>query len=280
METTTNPEDTMTIMQDRLTLLDTLYLSAGSHASSDDGMSFMEAVSYVAGEPWSDHPSCVSPVIAAFLRGWNNSLPSAKRDRLLKPLIPVVVNTNTGEEDDETRAWMVVDWLVREQAPAWLRLAGLGEHADKLASLTELTGPEEALAAQPVLEECAIDLRAIKDSVGDLWGDAKTAAIADAFDAAYAASGAAAAGNAANAAWPAYTAWARAGQPWAAAKAAARIAVRDAATTDGWAQLVNPSVISAQAFAARLLRPDVRPVVTSLQSSAVQLVHRMCAVGV
>lgn len=47
--------------------LDTLTLHAGRHSPGDE-MCVMEAVAYIAGEPWSDHPECACPVIATFLR--------------------------------------------------------------------------------------------------------------------------------------------------------------------------------------------------------------------
>ena len=45
--------------------LRTLELLAGSHTGPEDGMCVMEAVAYFAGEPFSDHPACVSPIIGA-----------------------------------------------------------------------------------------------------------------------------------------------------------------------------------------------------------------------
>ena len=63
----------MSIVEDRLVLLETVRLESGSH-SPDGVFCAMEFVSYIAGEPWSDHPECVSPVIAAFMRNWNDSL--------------------------------------------------------------------------------------------------------------------------------------------------------------------------------------------------------------
>ena len=61
-------------------------LGAGAHSGPDDGMCVMEAVSYIAGEPWSDAPQCACPVITAFLVSWNDALSSnAERDRLDLP---------------------------------------------------------------------------------------------------------------------------------------------------------------------------------------------------
>ena len=39
-------------------------LSSGAHDGPEDGMCVMEMVSFLAGEEWSDTPTCASPVIA------------------------------------------------------------------------------------------------------------------------------------------------------------------------------------------------------------------------
>jgi hypothetical protein len=120
-------------------------LAYGLHASPDEGMSLLEAVSWVAGEPFGDRPRCVSPALAAFGGAWNDALPDDDRDRLLVPLIPALIGTRTTEADDETRTWMATDWLVRVHAPAWIRRAGFGEEADRLEALPPLAdGPEAA----------------------------------------------------------------------------------------------------------------------------------------
>jgi hypothetical protein len=59
------------IDQDRL---NALVLKHGSHKSPDTGMCAMEAVAWLAGERHSDKPQCVCPVIASFLRTWNDGM--------------------------------------------------------------------------------------------------------------------------------------------------------------------------------------------------------------
>ena len=41
-------------------------LSYGTHSTPDEGRCAMEWVSYLAGEPHSDDPACVSPVLRAY----------------------------------------------------------------------------------------------------------------------------------------------------------------------------------------------------------------------
>jgi hypothetical protein len=115
-----------------------LNLKVGAH-SPDSTFCVMEAVAFVANEPWSDHPECACPVISAFLRAWNDGLPTdADRDRLLRPLIPKLVGTRNPKLE-ERRSLMAADWLVRVHTPAWLRLAGLKKQAKSLESLPEIT---------------------------------------------------------------------------------------------------------------------------------------------
>jgi hypothetical protein len=150
----------------------------------------MEAAAYIAGERHTDKPQCVSPVITAFMIGWNDGLPSdAERDRLLKPLLPLVLHTRTRAADEETRAWMATDWLVRVHTPVWLDLAGLGDHARALRALRPYTSVEIAVAAQGTL---AAARAAAGDAAGDAawdaaWDAARAAARAAARDAAGAA---------------------------------------------------------------------------------------------
>ncbi len=211
----------------------------------------MEAVAYVAGEPWSDQPRCASTVITSFLISWNDSLDDSDR-QMLKPYIPRLVGTRTTAADETARAWMLTDWLARECAPAWLRLAGLTDHAEALEALAPLTNASLAKQGQPTLAA------------------ARAAAGAAAWDAAWDAAGAAARAAAGAAAWDA--AWDAAGAAawdaaWDAARDAAGAAARAAARAAAWD--------AARAAAGAALAPTVK----SLQVSALLLLDRMIDVG-
>jgi len=71
-------------------------LSRGKHRSPRKGACFMEFASYLAGEPWSDHPRCTQPTLAALARGVNDSVSDTARATLV-PLIPEVVGL-TGDD--------------------------------------------------------------------------------------------------------------------------------------------------------------------------------------
>lgn len=142
----------MTIIGARALELDHITLLKGGHAENNDlSVCLLEAVAYVAGEPWSDHPQCVCPVLAAFGRAWNDALPDDARQRL-KPYVVRLVGTRSTSEVEQRRSWMACDWLVRVFTPAWLRRAGLDEDAVALEALPELTAAELVDAALPTIK--------------------------------------------------------------------------------------------------------------------------------
>jgi hypothetical protein len=50
----------------------------------------MEFASYLAGERWSDHPSCTDPVLAALARGVNDNLSDQRRDEIVHEIPRVI----------------------------------------------------------------------------------------------------------------------------------------------------------------------------------------------
>src|SRR4029077_9257647 len=96
-------------------------LAYGTHASPNDGRCAMEWVSYLAGEPHSDQPVCVSPVLRAMCIALNDGLDQEPRQRLRPYLTRTIGTANDGL--DAARGWMAMDWLTRVYTPAWLDLA-------------------------------------------------------------------------------------------------------------------------------------------------------------
>jgi hypothetical protein len=246
-------------------------LGHGSHDSIVDGCCIMEAVAFVAREPWSDNPACACPVISAFLRSWNDALPDEERDTLLRPLILRLVGTRSDAATERRRSLMAADWLVREYTPTWLRLAGLGAQADAVAGLPQITNMGQCPSLMPVLAAVRSDASAAWDAARDAaWDAARDAAGAAAgaagWDAAWAAARDAAWDAAGAAAWAAAgdaagaAAWAAAGD---AARAAAWNAAGDAAGAAGW------DAAWAAAWDA------LKPTRAALQQSALALVNRM-----
>ncbi|MGH2908774.1 MAG: hypothetical protein ACRDK8_05710, partial [Solirubrobacteraceae bacterium] len=114
-------------------------LSYGTHATPEEGRCAMEWVSYLAGEPHSDSPTCVSPVLRALCISLNDGLPEAPRQRL-RPYLARTIGT-AGDGLDERRAWLAMDWLIRTYAPRWLALVSLHSEAARLADGPEISGP-------------------------------------------------------------------------------------------------------------------------------------------
>jgi len=190
-----------TLSADDLALIDRFSLSQGAHSSLEEGACALELISYVTREPWSDHPACVCPVLGAFFRAWNDSLPDADRNAIIKPLLPRLIGTNGGSALAERRASMAADWLIRIHTPAWLRLAKLDAQANALASLPEITSVASIPSIREPIEAASNDAAAARDAAwaaaGDAaraaaWAAARAAAWAAAWDAAWAAAGAAA----------------------------------------------------------------------------------------
>ena len=73
----------------------TIRIMRGRHRSPDHGACVMELASLLAGEPFSDRPSCVDPVIATYLRALNDRLGHHDRQRLL-PYAAAAVGTRRG----------------------------------------------------------------------------------------------------------------------------------------------------------------------------------------
>jgi len=203
--------------------LDTLVLRSGTHTSSSDGVSLMEAVSALAGEPWSNSPSCTSPVIAAYARSLNDWLPDDARQRL-KAYIPRLVGT--AEPDLELRrAFACADAAVRVFAPLAFAAAGLVEEAAKLGALAPVDR-ESAESARSAAESAEWAARSAASTAA--WSAAESMRSA-AESARSAASAARAAARAAEPAWAAESVRAAARSAVRAAERAPEAAARSAA---------------------------------------------------
>jgi hypothetical protein len=211
----------------RITLddLDIIDIARGSHGGRGNGLCVMEAVAWFASEPHSDHPECVSPIIAAFLRSWNDVLPDDEtRNRLLKPLVPKLPGTSVGKAAEDRRAWMIMDWLIREFLPPWLKLAKLDDAASAIEAVSEIRDLADLEAATRVVLVAKEKAAAAGDAV---WAAARDAVWAAARDAVWAAARDAA---------------------WDAAGAAVWAAARDAAK-----KILAPTVSEVQQSAVRLI---------------------------
>jgi hypothetical protein len=290
-------------------LLERLTLSSAEHASIEEGCNVMEAVSYLAGEPWSSTPRCVSPRIALFLRRWNDDLPSDElRNRLLKPLIPTVLDTSRDPRHEQLRAWMCVDWLVREYTASFLLLAGFDEQAKRLEKLGCLRSEEVERKAQSLLadalERVEQILRRDANNVNSYLSVGTVASVVGgvtwvnlfAIKSAAWSVARSAAGNAARVAAESFVAT----LAWGAASKAVELTAISSAGQDVRSDvlhavrdiLASPSprddatnVVRKGAWgiaretASKRVAESLQPLVDRLQDSAVELAGRMAAVG-
>jgi len=239
-------------------------LAYGTHANPADGRCAMEWVSYLAGEPHSDQPLCVSPVLRAFCTTLNDSLEDEPRQRL-RPYLARTIGT-ADDELDEMRSWMAMDWLIRTYTCTWLGVAHLPGAARRLADLPEIVSSEELQPALEALNHARRESRAAwSTALGPVLAAARTPWTA----------GRAAAREAA---------WVSAGAAgWAAARVAigdiagdrARALAReiggDAAATIGREARPGPS----RAAAREAARAALAPIIEELQASAFSLLARM-----
>jgi hypothetical protein len=245
----------------------------------------MEAVAYIAGEPWSNAPECASPTVGAFLRAWGDALGPDGGDtrQTFKPFIVRLVGSRGGPEQEETRRWIGVDWVMRTYVPAWLQAAGFEDSADRFSRLPELCsrinlGPltsalevarDRVRSARPAEETpLTADVEAADWRPGAEAG--VLAAVRDAIRAS--------AGTAVPPAW----------FPEPDIAVAAREVARDAAHVYASGMLAGALGDMAHTLAASqgsvsmatwaVARDALWPIVIQLQASAHQLVHRMLAV--
>jgi hypothetical protein len=108
-------------------------LTAGGHSSPREGVCVVELASLIAQEEFSDRPQCVCPVIAAFLRGWNDRAPYAERQRL-SPYAARIVGSRAGSG------------VTRERRDICLRWAGVDPGHGVLPRLWKRAGTQVRIA--------------------------------------------------------------------------------------------------------------------------------------
>jgi hypothetical protein len=92
----------------------TVRLSAGCHFDADDGVCVMELASMLAEEPFTDHPRCVSKLLAALLRGYNDALDDERRQALL-PYASASVGTARGSAAERRRRRILRAWVAEQR---------------------------------------------------------------------------------------------------------------------------------------------------------------------
>jgi hypothetical protein len=98
----------------------TIKLSKGRHSSPEEGACVMELASMLAGEPFSDHPVSVCPVIGSCLRAYNDWIDDDRRQDLYQ-YASRVVGTRSPQEVQRARADRVSAWAGEAARRSWTR---------------------------------------------------------------------------------------------------------------------------------------------------------------
>lgn len=129
----------------RLKELENGTIEAGFHETSNKRCS-LEWVAYLANEPHTDNPACVSDVLSAFVRTVNDIMFYEERQKL-KPVLPKLVGTAGSEAQEQARAYRLADWAVRVLTPLVLKTKGNPVDAALLRSLKPVVDEASAKAA-------------------------------------------------------------------------------------------------------------------------------------
>ena len=163
-------------------------LASGAHANPQEGLCFMEMVAWFAGEEHSDEPQCACPVLGRYGIGLNDRMPTDLRDRLLKPLVPMIAGTRGTRDDERRRAEFLAMWTINRILPSALRAIGLKDHGDACATAATLpaarAAADAARAAADAARAAAYAYAADAADAADAAADAYAADAADAADAA------------------------------------------------------------------------------------------------
>ena len=147
----------------------TVRLGAGKHDEPADGVCVMELASMIAGERFTDHPRAVCPVIAAFLRAYNDTIDDRRRQDLYR-LAALSIGTRDSWVIEHRRAqrcrewseqvWNGRPWPLRLLGRRALRLDGgvkpQGQARAAVAAIGRHTDRTHAMALALVEELCAM----------------------------------------------------------------------------------------------------------------------------
>ena len=160
----------------------TVRLVAGAHPATSKEMCIMEAEAYIAGERHSDHPNCVSPMLAMIARRVNDYMTQEERDEFIAPMLGTFAGTRGNKDTEIERGYIIVDYHFRIFLPmlldAWhfkeaaSLFRGLNKIADKKSGSAALDALDAraALAALDALAArrrnwCELSVRLMKDLI-------------------------------------------------------------------------------------------------------------------
>lgn len=142
----------------------TVKLSRGKHTRPEDGACVLELASMLAGEPFTDHPRSVCPVIGSFLRTYND-LVDDRRRQALYPCASKVVGSRASRHVVRTRAEhltrLLAELRIRRRpwtrwVPQWLRdtgRTGIDLIAARAARMIALHGDTVGVSVSEVVDD-------------------------------------------------------------------------------------------------------------------------------
>jgi hypothetical protein len=89
-------------------------LSRGRHARAEEGACLMEYVSVIAGEPFTDHPVCVEPLLVRLSWAVNDTAPQSVRASLVHFAPRLVGTKNDSPYTAPTLLGSCIDCVARE----------------------------------------------------------------------------------------------------------------------------------------------------------------------
>ncbi|HEY2601688.1 MAG TPA: hypothetical protein VGI67_09040 [Thermoleophilaceae bacterium] len=132
----------------------TVRLARGRHESPEEGACVMELASMLAGEPFSDHPHSVCPVLASFLRAYNDGLSEERRQDLFA-YAARSVGTAASRRARRLRAQRCLIWFGKEfpsAGPAsWLSLLLAGVSLGSVGRIAARAARADARTHRAVL---------------------------------------------------------------------------------------------------------------------------------
>jgi hypothetical protein len=108
----------------------TIRLSKGKHSSPEDGACVMELASMLAGEPFSDHPASVCPVLGSFLRAYNDAVGDAHRQDLYE-YASQIVDSQSPLDVQRRRSQKLIEWAEAMRRRGWRRFFPVGRLTDR-----------------------------------------------------------------------------------------------------------------------------------------------------
>jgi hypothetical protein len=143
----------------------TVRLSRGKHSSPEQGACVMELASMLAGEPFSDHPQSVCPVIGALLRSYNDRVDNGQR-QLLLDCASHVIGSRASQGVEDARADLLRS-IVGARSQGWKRFLTMPQWflAGPERRPIDVLGHQAATAiikrSRPTVLELVVELLAI-----------------------------------------------------------------------------------------------------------------------